>query len=362
MKAQLVELLNLLFCATGIWLCFFYWGVLQERISTKPYTVNGEKKVFTGMFVLNIVQAAAACVVALVGIIYAAVSASSSKKKGDEEKSVGLRAIVTRFGIIGITIFIGPQFGYASIRRLSYPMVLTVKMCKMIPILAVGMLWHRVRYPMKKILNVVLITSGVVGMVLLAEEKHKASRDSSLLGVILCAINLMFDGYTNSTQDVVHKQWNWHGPKIMFGSNIAVVVWSTLYLGVVEVLHAAGKMPVELIEFAPPELSKSIAFFIASPDALHDVVLMGFVGACGQFFIFRAISSFGSLTTTALTLTRKVGSVFVSIYFNDHVLAYGQWVSLFFVVIGVILDTWFNITSKKPAPSSPTSDVEKKKK
>jgi UDP-galactose transporter B1 len=353
MRHDLSALANIVFCAVGIWVSFFYWGILQEKLSTKTYFIDGQQKRFKSFWILNGTQGLCASLVALVAMIFNSWTAPASHKRPLRIFSMPWSSLV----LVGWAVLVGPQFGYASMQHLSFPVVLTVKMCKLIPILLVGIFWHGQKYPLSKVLNVVCITAGVVGMVLLAEEKHDSDKVSSWLGVILCLINVVIDGYSNSTQDAIEKKHALGGFGIMFGTNAAVVGCTLLVLVTLELATPYAKpllAGTPLAGYFRSEVSDAYAFLSASPEALSDLFAMGLSNAIGQIFIFRALSRFGSLTATALTLTRKVGSVFISIYAHDHQFVPGQWVSLILVVVGVIGDTWLNIRGKPKSADAAT--------
>lgn len=346
-NAGFVVLSKMLFCTLGIYGSFFTWSFLQERIATHKYLVDGVEQRFRFVFFLNTMQSLCALVVGLLthGIMLAISSKGAKRSETDTDTPTSPTTPlsksfpVARFIMIGFSATFASPFGYAAMQRISYPMVLTVKMCKMVPIIAIGALWHRRKYSTIKYVDCLLITMGVVGFTVFGEHDEEKSTTSSVLGVILVMINLFFDGYTNSTQDEVVKRNGFSGTAMMTFTNMSIAFWSLVALIVFEVLPPN---PV-----TKPEFFAALRFVAQQPAALHDVVIMGMLNAVGQFFIFQTIALFGTLTVTALTVTRKVGSVLISIFAHNHSVSFEQWIALSAIILGIFLDAYINVQEKK---------------
>lgn len=174
--------------------------------------------------------------------------------------------------LVGFTNVFATSLAYAAMRRLSFPVVLTMKMSKMIPVMVVGFFYHHTRYPTRKVLACLLITVGILTFYLLDENSYSqkamsrpgnkdkynnvdnatfnartatnynskgnnSSNDflpsvnlldnpsstatnhgktrqiffwpsSGVIGLFLLFANLVMDGFTNSTQDVLVKKHN----------------------------------------------------------------------------------------------------------------------------------------------------------
>lgn len=368
--------LQLLLCAVGINVCFTVWSLKQERVATKPYTFgDGSQHPFRFPLVLNLVQNLFSASIGVLLLKFVskislwptksdAVDGDTNNKKGGDDGQGLIPLLIS----IGFTQTFASPFGYLAMERLSFPIVLCVKMCKMVPVVVVGSVVHRVRYSAEKYATVFLITAGVLLFTLLedaaeAEEETSASkakkrveRASSLMGLVLVAINLGMDGFTNASQDVLSKRYKWCSNRMMCWSNLSAAMWSVAAMALLEVF------PVHL-GILKPEFSEAMWFFKASNEALWDVAAMGLMNALGQLFIFRTISLFGSLTVTAITLVRKVGSVLLSIVIHDHVVNGKQWGSLVFILVGIILETRISIKEKSrqsPHPAGPAVTPDKR--
>ena len=84
------------------------------------------------------------------------------------------------------------------------------------------------------------------------------------------------------------------------------------------------------------ELSNAISFCHRHPQAVYDIILYGAANSIGQCFIFSTLQDFGSLVLVTVTVTRKMFSILLSVFWFAHSISLGQWggVLLVFVAIG----------------------------
>lgn len=393
------RLARFLFCVSGVWASFFIWGVLQERISTHKYVVDGVPQVFRSPFVIIFMQALFAFLVSVCVWLGPALFSGrtvggdmksfSDEKATDEHKSDPKTATQHKpnhhhhhhhhkhpksliaslcdwnkftastwrsLAFIGFTMTFGAPFGYAAVRAgMPYPIMITVKLGKMIPIVVISTFVYRIRYPVMKYIIAGLITAGVVWFTFAGDSAgghgskgHGAKQGQSfstyapVIGTILVLINLFMDGFTSSSQDAVVKTTHTHGNPLQLLSNLSCLVWSLVSIVAFEFLPEN--------EYTTAELSAALHFFSQAPDALYELMLMALLNAVGQVFIFQTITHFGSLTLTAITVTRKTGSVFLSIFIHGHSLALDQFCAMGLVLAGVALETYDSIKSKKKHP------------
>lgn len=74
----------------------------------------------------------------------------------------------------------------------------------------------------------------------------------------------------------------------------------------------------------------------AHPTAMHELAMFCACGAVGQLFIFLSIRSFGSLTNTTITTTRKFFNILLSVIWNGTVLLPSQWLGASLVLGGLL--------------------------
>eukprot|EP00758_Cryptobia_borreli_P008749 Tbor_TRINITY_DN5417_c3_g3::TRINITY_DN5417_c3_g3_i1::g.24992::m.24992/K15275/SLC35B1; solute carrier family 35 (UDP-galactose transporter), member B1 len=419
--SSFLALMELLFCAGGIYTSFFLWGLLQEKIATKKYSESngGNKELFTYPLVTSLMVSVGSLVVAgLVRIFSAMWNGNSSlfmsllvviglrNKEIEKYKNVGsekckdegnvrpkvvrqtkkrhlsfetLIPFIPSLALIGFAITFATPLGFAAMHRIPYPFVITIKMCKLVPIIVVGTLWHKTHYSSGKYLVCFLVTTGVVmfsyfdwqkttelQMKKMKNESFKISSDIpaetshvyGTLGIIFVVMNLLFDGLVSSSQDVITKGLDITANDLQLMTHGSSFIWSFGTLMILELC----KMFTDGNTFINPQLSPAILFFQKHPSALQDAILMGILHAVGQIFIFRTISAFGAFTLAAITVTRKAGSVLLSILINGHVLGMGQSTALGIVMIGVVLEAVENVqTMRKKMHDRELLSEEKKK-
>ncbi|KAG1243926.1 hypothetical protein G6F68_015651 [Rhizopus microsporus] len=137
-------------------------------------------------------------------------------------------------------------------------------------------------------------------------------------------MNLMIDGLTNATQDQIFTKYK-HlvgSQHMMFYMNSLSSILSGLYL----ILYPFND-----------ELQQAFLFFQQHPAVIRDVLLFGLCGAIGQCFIFYTLQRYGSLHLVTVTVTRKLFTMLLSVFWFNHTLNLGQWVGvgLVFTAIGI---------------------------
>lgn len=324
--SQSRQLLDLLFCVSGIYASFLTWAVLQERISTTPY--GPDKKLFEGSLVINTVQSFFA---AIVGYVYVQI-----KSKGKSEQSVlSDPAVWKQFGLVALCQSISSPFGYASLKYVNYLTLLLAKSCKLLPVMALHLTLYRRKFPLYKYIVVGTITVGVFLFTYYKASHGKSLKGDasspSLIGIGLLSINLLLDGITNSTQDhIFQTNKAITGPHMMCGLNTAATLLTSLFL---------------LTPFTT-QLSNSVGFILAHPQVLKDIVLFGLCGAFGQVFIFYTLEKYGSMILVTVTVTRKMFSMLLSVVWFNHKLTNGQWLGVFAVFGGIGAEAYIKYLEK----------------
>ncbi|XP_023732112.1 UDP-galactose/UDP-glucose transporter 3 [Lactuca sativa] len=319
--------LELAFCIAGIWSAYIYQGVLQETVSTKRFGPDKER--FEHLAFLNLAQSAVCLQWSFVMI----------KLWG---KGKGVRAPWWSYWSAGITNTIGPAMGIEALKYISYPAQVLAKSSKMIPVMLMGSLVYGIRYTFQEYLCSLLVAGGVSIFALAKTSSktiNKLANPNAPLGYGLCFLNLVFDGFTNATQDSISARY----PKtnawdMMLGMNLWGTVYNTVFM------------------FGWPEASgyEAVQFCKHNTEATWDILYYCLCGAIGQNFIFFTISRFGSLTNTTITTTRKFVSIVVSSVLSGNPLSRKQWGSVVMVFTGLS----FQIYLKKKRPKR----MKKKKK
>ncbi|KAJ2770751.1 UDP-galactose transporter [Coemansia nantahalensis] len=319
-------MLDFVVCVGGIYACFLTWSMLQERVLTATYGEDRQRFRFT--IVLNALQAVAA---AAVGYVYIRVVQRRAMPAMTKRRWA-------RFFQVALLGSLSSPFGYMALRYINYPTMTLAKTCKMVPVLLMNKVLYRRHYPGHKYLVVAMVTAGVSAFMLFNGSSKAAAAESSLYGLLLVLVNLMFDGAVNSTQDQVFAE-----DKEISGQHMMclVNVCSSLL------------MAAWLLNPLNPELPGAVRFLRTHPRAMVDIGLFAMCGALGQCFIFYTLATFGSLTLTTVTVTRKFLTILVSVLINGHQLDARQWAATGLVFAGISFDVYKKQAAKPAAAPMP---------
>ncbi len=315
--------LSLLFCIASIYIAYLSWAVLQERIATTPY--GSDRRIFRSALVLNSAQSIAAT---CTGSVYLLIRNNQRTPRAFWRSVYLNKQVLFRFIFIAISTSLASPFGYKSLKYIDYPTQILGKSCKLLPVMAIGVLVYGRKFPPHKYLVVGMVTLGVALFTLyhpVDPKKAKTSGSSSLWGLFLLGINLLLDGLTNSTQDQMFAAYKeLSGPSMMIGMNVMSSVFTIFYL---------------LLPFNT-ELSAAFSFMHAHPRIVVDILAFAFCGAMGQLAIFYTLEKFGSLVLVTVTLTRKMFTMLLSVIWFNHPLSLGQYAGVSLVFGGIIFEAY----------------------
>lgn len=328
-------LFALLTCVGGIYASFLTWGVLQERITTTPYSLDtsaqAAQEYFRFPIVLNTIQSFFAFTSGSLYLLY------KTRSFNILPSTNALAPLL----LVTLTTTLASPFGYASLAHVDYLTFVLAKSCKLLPVMALHVTLFRKRYPLSKYMIILAVTSGVAIFTLYHPPKpgkpHKA-QSSSLYGLTLLAINLLFDGLTNTVQDHVftspHRYGKTSGPQMMVVLNLLGTLLMSAYL-----LLTPYIPPALTPSFAQPtqthELATAISFLTRHPSVFYDALAFALCGAVGQLFIYATLERFSSLLLVTVTVTRKMLTMLLSVLWFGHSLGKGQWVGVALVFGGV---------------------------
>lgn len=294
---------------------------------------------------LNTIQSSFA---AITGLIYLFISTP----KGQKMPSIfPTRRILFPLLLVSISSSLASPFGYASLAHIDYLTFILAKSCKLLPVMLLHLTIFRKRYPLYKYGVVLLVTLGVATFTLhhpstskkVAASAAKQQSGSSMYGLFLLSINLLLDGLTNTTQDHVFSSpkvyTRFTGPQMMVAQNVLSTALTAAYLLIMPHLSQSGilhnLLPIPIPPSTETELSSAISFLTRHPEALKHVLGFGACGAVGQLFIFHTLSRFSSLLLVTVTVTRKMLTMLLSVFWFGHSLTAGQWLGIGLVFGGI---------------------------
>ncbi len=350
------SLLTLLTCVAGIYASFLTWGILQERITTTAYSPPPRPRLpilrqpvqqdeyFRFPVVLNTIQAFFAFTCGSLYLLYK----TRGSARGFAAELLPSPAAVGPLALVTVTTTLASPFGYAALGHVDYLTFVLAKSCKLLPVMALHVTLFRKRYPLSKYMIVLAVTGGVALFTIYHPPKAgkaKAKQDSSLYGLSLLGINLLFDGLTNTVQDHIfqspHLYGKTSGPQMMVLLNLFSTMLMSTYLLVTPYL------PPILTAERTTELAQAISFLSRHPPVLNDVLLFSAAGAIGQLFIYATLERFSSLLLVTVTVTRKMCTMVLSVLWFGHTLGRGQWAGVGLVFGGIGAEAWVARGEKK---------------
>uniref|UniRef100_S4RKV0 Solute carrier family 35 member B1 n=1 Tax=Petromyzon marinus TaxID=7757 RepID=S4RKV0_PETMA len=223
----------------------------------------------------------------------------------------------------------------SALQYVNYPTQVLGKSCKPIPVMILGVLLARKRYPLIKYLCVLLIVVGVAMFLYKGKGGAKGGDgggpEQGYLGYgeILLLVSLTLDGLTGVTQDKMKSRHQTGSHHMMFNVNL----WSSLLLGVGVLVTG------EIFEF--------VSFTERHPAILYKILLFSITSALGQNFIFMTVVSFGPLTCSIITTTRKFFTILASVLLFSNPMSSFQWVGTVLVFMGLGMDSLYGKVPKK---------------
>lgn len=268
------------------------WGILQERITTTNYGTAASPEKFTSPVVVNTVQSIFAATLGYIYLLY------TRSRDSRAFPIFPTREILLPMLMVALTSSLASPFGYASLKYVDYITFTLAKSCKLLPVMFLHVVLFGKRYPWHKYVVVLLVTAGVAVFTLhhpsTAKKTSSSSSgsNSSILGLTLLAINLLFDGLTNTTQDHIYKAFRpYTGQQMMCGLNIMATVLTTTYLMFEPFLAVTDVGAFFGMKGGKGELSRALEFVGRHPGVGWDVLGFAACGALGQVFICESFPS-----------------------------------------------------------------------
>ncbi|XP_070546870.1 solute carrier family 35 member B1-like [Ptychodera flava] len=318
---------KLLVCFLGIFVSYFFYGLVQEKITRGKYGEGDDTEFFKYTLSLVFVQC-------IINAFIAKAVIHTLKPAADTTPNPNYAACA--FSYIGAMVA-----SNWALRHVSYPTQVLGKSCKPIPVMILGVIFARKQYNLAKYLCVLLIVLGIA--MFMYKDNVSSDGNDSLFGIgeMLLLVSLTLDGVTGAFQDRMRTDYKTGAYAMMFNMNI----WSMLYLAIGILLTGEG--------------GPFLGFTSRHPSVLPLMILFGCTSAVGQVFIFTTVTTFGPLTCSIITTTRKFFTILASVIIFVNPLLPRQWMGVVMVFAGLGLDSIYGKTHTKPKdntakkPSSP---------
>ncbi|KAF5269245.1 hypothetical protein FQR65_LT02546 [Abscondita terminalis] len=307
-----------LICSAGIFLFYFYFGILQEKITRGQYSyeVVNENGVTTKVEERYTYALALVFVQCLVNYFFAKAMLYAWPQGEDATPKLYCASSA-------LTYLLAMVCSNMALQWVSYPTQVVGKAGKPIPVMVLGVLIGRKSYPLKKYFFVLLIVIGVVLFMYKEKASAKQSDTTFGLGELLIILSLTMDGLTGAVQERIKAEANPTAQQMMRGMN----AFACMFLSIALLLSG--------------ELMKFVEFVSRHPIVITHISLLALAGALGQLFIFLTVTEFGPLPCSVITTTRKFFTVLGSVILFGNVLSGRQWIGAVVVFSGLFLDVFF---------------------
>ena len=194
------------------------------------------------------------------------------------------------------------RWGQLQFRNYGTILQVIGKSCKPIPVMVLGVLVGRKKYPALKYLFILMIVAGVALFMYKDSAAQKSGSSDSLIGIgeLLLLVSLTCDGLTGAVQERMKAEHGTKSGHMMLAMN----KWSIGYLLVALLITGEGFQFISFLQRHPSVLWELASFSVAS--------------ALGQFFIFMTVSDFGPLPCSIITTTRSLLLLYLQVVYDYY--------------------------------------------
>jgi UDP-galactose transporter B1 len=333
---EIPDKVKLAFACSGIFFSFSYFAVLQEDVYKKPYGGEYFKYTFLALVCERGINAA-------IGALGVMVFGGS-----------GLKIPLLDILWSGTSQMFAMAGSNEALRYVSYPTQVLGKSCKMVPVMAGGIILGGKRYGLFEYVQVIFITIGVV-VFNLGKAKGKKGGEDSTFGLCLISFSLIMDAVTGGLQDKVKKRTAELNPDFP-GKAVPTMHESMCFT------NASGCLVALVLGIFTGHISEGVAFCLKNPDCMLAIIIYSAASAVGQNFIYYTVTEFGPLILTTVTTTRKIFTTLYSVFRNpDNSLTSMQWGGCMLVFVGLlceVLESYMCPKKKKAAAPPPAEEKE----
>ncbi|CAE7350109.1 meigo [Symbiodinium natans] len=294
--------LKLLKGAVGIYFFFIWYGRIQERIF-KFKTSTGRR--FTAVWFLQMVDALMNMAVGYVG---RHVQGSTAGLPQEFLVAAGVGQVLSKY-CTSAALAAGLSFSVATL----------AKSAKMLPVMIGSLFLGQAEFTLRQYVQAAFIVAGT-SIVSLTEGRSKKAGGSSKIGLLFITCALCCDGVVGGVQKRLKVECRKTDQQVR---PYDLMFWTNLYMAITSFLFALRA-----------ELREGVIFCLANPNFAQQVIKLSVCGALGQASVFYTIANFDSVVCAAVTTTRKLMSVLISVLEGDGLPPMG-WLGIGVSSIGI---------------------------
>lgn len=293
---------------------YLVWGVLQEKIMTQEYVrKEGDKEIKShfkdSQFLVFANRFLAFCVAGWILLI---------------KRSPRHRAPLFKYSYASFSNILSAWFQYEALKFVNFPTQVLAKSCKIIPVIIMGKIIFKTKYEFYEYTTALMISMGMVFFMLGSTEEGKVSSVTTLTGIFLLCMYMVFDSFTSNWQGDLFKTYGMTSIQMMCGVNM----FSTLF--------TASSL------FVQSGFLLSLDFAMKHPSFVYDCTILSISSAVGQLFIFYTISEFGPVVFTIIMTLRQAIAILLSCLIYGHQISFLGVFGIAFVFFAVFLRVYCN--------------------
>lgn len=240
MSQPFSNVVRICYCFFGLMTSYLVWGLLQEKIITQPYettTAEGhriEEHFHDSQFLVF----ANRLLAFLIALIYLCMRNRFGQMQ-QPTSAVAMIGQVTgsaplfKYSFASFSNIMSAWFQYEALKFVNFPTQVLAKSCKIIPVMLMGKIVSRTKFEFYEYLTAALISLGMLAFLLGSKsDQHTASSITSMTGILLLAMYLVFDSFTSNWQSDLFKTYGMSSIQMMCGVNLFSALFTAMSLAI----------------------------------------------------------------------------------------------------------------------------------
>lgn len=229
---------RVLYCFCGLMTSYLVWGVLQEKIITQPYestTSEGHRfeEHFHDSQFLVFANRLLAFIMALVYLCAKNQFQNTSSSPIAAIAQITGSAPLFKYSFASFSNIMSAWFQYEALKYVNFPTQVLAKSCKIIPVMLMGKIVSRTKFEFYEYLTAALISFGMLAFLLGSKsDHHTVSSITSMTGILLLTMYLMFDSFTSNWQSDLFKTYSMSSIQMMCGVNLFSALFTAFSLAI----------------------------------------------------------------------------------------------------------------------------------
>uniref|UniRef100_U5ETI1 Adenosine 3'-phospho 5'-phosphosulfate transporter 1 n=1 Tax=Corethrella appendiculata TaxID=1370023 RepID=U5ETI1_9DIPT len=310
-KSSVQQCILLGYCFIGLMGSYLTWGVLQEKIMTQTYinSANQKTKFKDSQFLVFTNR--------ILGFLITAIYLSAKNQ-------LFHKTPLYKYSFASFSNIMSAWFQYEALKFVNFPTQVLAKSCKIIPVMIMGKIISRTKYEFYEYVTAVLISIGMVFFLTGSMDESKSTAITTLTGVLLLVLYMVFDSFTSNWQSELFKKYSMSSIQMMCGVNL----FSSLF--------TATSLTIQGGFYA------SIQFALDHPKFIIDCVILSISSAVGQLFIFYTIAKFGAVVFTIIMTVRQAIAILISCLIYHHSISSLGIIGVIIVFLAIFLRVYCN--------------------